>query len=184
MDIHNAGVSLGKLRWANKSNKEKKEHAEMMAKEKWTNNGEYEKIRETMRILGQRSVVSRKKTGTLNEEMKRISRLPRKQIPFETRIEVLKRGKNKCVYCFTELNIDTMTVEHKIPKYLGGSDNIENLDLSCFGCNGARGGRDQEEHKEYIRLKKSNISTRELKQRLKLWREVRRKNDEIQIEYK
>jgi hypothetical protein len=52
----------------------------------------------------------------------------------------LLKSKDSCHYCNKKLCIKTATLEHKIPKSLGGKDNISNLALACTECNSALGG--------------------------------------------
>ena len=54
--------------------------------------------------------------------------------------EVVKKTNGKCVYCDIDLLVNfsiymISSVEHIRPKIRGGSDKIENLTLSCIGCN-------------------------------------------------
>lgn len=59
-----------------------------------------------------------------------------------------KRSKKKqleakfgsyCYWCRRYFPINELTIDHLIPKSLGGSDSIENLRLSCKNCNQERG---------------------------------------------
>lgn len=51
---------------------------------------------------------------------------------------VAERAGFVCEYCFSQKNFspDPFSVEHIIPKSKKGSDELENLALSCQGCNG------------------------------------------------
>ena len=63
---------------------------------------------------------------------------------------VRKRAKYLCEYCHSSerLSASRFTVDHVIPKSLGGSDAIDNLALACRRCNERRynfvGGIDPE----------------------------------------
>jgi hypothetical protein len=60
-----------------------------------------------------------------------------KHIPAERRRLVAERGKHCCEYCRTQArySADSFTVDHIIPRRLGGSTTADNLALSCHGCN-------------------------------------------------
>ena len=44
-----------------------------------------------------------------------------------------------CAYCGREIAYDDMQVDHIHPQYLGGKDDIENLNPACRMCNGRKG---------------------------------------------
>ena len=66
-----------------------------------------------------------------------------KKVPFKrimlTRKNILTRDGNLCQYCNTHKG--PMTVDHIIPKTLGGRDSWENLVCSCARCNNKKGNR-------------------------------------------
>jgi 5-methylcytosine-specific restriction endonuclease McrA len=43
-----------------------------------------------------------------------------------------------CQMCGTE---DNLTVDHIVPRRLGGDDNLNNLEVLCSQCNSSKGGR-------------------------------------------
>lgn len=45
----------------------------------------------------------------------------------------------KCWVCGTRRSIRTFTIDHVLPKRLGGRANRKNLRLACFECNQKRG---------------------------------------------
>lgn len=47
--------------------------------------------------------------------------------------------KNSCCYCNKHLTIETSTIEHIIPRSLGGSNDHSNLDIACRECNSELG---------------------------------------------
>lgn len=51
----------------------------------------------------------------------------------------------KCRYCLTTKNL---TMDHKIPKIQGGSDDIKNMQSLCKKCNGIKSGLS---HKQVLR---------------------------------
>lgn len=55
---------------------------------------------------------------------------------------LIKEYGNKCSICGQEFNENTLPViDHIIPKYKGGIDDISNLQLTCFYCNAMKGGK-------------------------------------------
>ena len=58
-------------------------------------------------------------------------------IPAELRRLVVERGEHCCEYCRTQArySADSFTVDHIIPRSLGGSTTADNLALCCHGCN-------------------------------------------------
>lgn len=53
----------------------------------------------------------------------------------------LLRDKNRCHYCRCELTLDTMTLDHKRPRSLGGKSIVANLVAACQACNSAKADR-------------------------------------------
>jgi hypothetical protein len=58
----------------------------------------------------------------------------------EVKQAIQERAKYVCEYCHSSerLSANRFTVEHVIPKSLGGSDEINNLALACRRCNERR----------------------------------------------
>lgn len=68
-----------------------------------------------------------------------------------TRKNILKRDGYRCQYCGTK--IGPMTVDHIIPKTMGGRETWENLVCACVKCNTRKGNRSlKEAHFELIRV--------------------------------
>lgn len=44
-----------------------------------------------------------------------------------------------CCYCKNTFNAKELTIEHKTPICLGGTSEIENIDLACAPCNQLKG---------------------------------------------
>ncbi|MCB0282857.1 MAG: HNH endonuclease [Calditrichaeota bacterium] len=69
----------------------------------------------------------------------RINRYVRK--PYQkvslNRRNIIKRDKHTCQYCGK--NHQAMTIDHIIPKSLGGKDTWENLVCACMRCNSKKG---------------------------------------------
>jgi len=49
-----------------------------------------------------------------------------------------------CQRCGTE---DNLSVDHIVPRKLGGDDSLSNLEVLCASCNSSKGGRFFESHK-------------------------------------
>jgi HNH endonuclease len=58
-------------------------------------------------------------------------------ISVATRKIVIERAGGCCEYCSSQARFATQSfsVEHILPRALGGTDELENLALSCQGCN-------------------------------------------------
>ena len=55
------------------------------------------------------------------------------------RAALLKKGVNTCFWCGVPVDLDSSTIEHKIPLARGGLDNANNRTLACKKCNHERG---------------------------------------------
>lgn len=51
------------------------------------------------------------------------------------RIFIFRRDNGECSYCGVSLTIQTMTLDHIIPKCKGGTDDKTNLTACCERCN-------------------------------------------------
>ena len=60
-----------------------------------------------------------------------------------TRKNIIKRDGGRCQYCGKKGS--QMTVDHVIPKNLGGKDSWENLVCACVKCNNKKGNQTPEE---------------------------------------
>jgi 5-methylcytosine-specific restriction endonuclease McrA len=59
------------------------------------------------------------------------------KISSETRLLVEKRAGGRCEYCKASVLFmpHAFTIDHILPKKLGGTDDLSNLAYSCYGCN-------------------------------------------------
>lgn len=57
------------------------------------------------------------------------------------RAALLERDGFICAYCTDPLTVKTMTIDHFIPRVLGGTDDLTNLMSACFTCNCRKGAR-------------------------------------------
>jgi 5-methylcytosine-specific restriction endonuclease McrA len=53
-----------------------------------------------------------------------------------SRHNVFKRDRNKCVYCGSK---EALTIDHVVPKSIGGRDSWDNLVTACQKCNAKKG---------------------------------------------
>lgn len=68
----------------------------------------------------------------------RMVKRPRPRVKFNKR-EIFRRDKYMCQYCGT--HAETLTLDHVVPRRLGGSHSWENLVTACESCNHRKGGR-------------------------------------------
>lgn len=61
--------------------------------------------------------------------------MSRKKIDKETRNRVYEKYGGRCAYCGKEIALKNMQVDHLVPIYLGGKDDIGNYMPSCRSCN-------------------------------------------------
>ncbi len=70
-----------------------------------------------------------------------------RRVPFKkimlTRKNVIIRDRNRCQYCGSTKG--PMTVDHVVPKTMGGSERWDNLVCACARCNNSKGDRTAEQ---------------------------------------
>lgn len=69
-------------------------------------------------------------------------RVPRLHTRLRHRVWTQKHGGRShvpCFWCGSYLHHTLLTLEHIIPRSLGGNNRLINLDLSCADCNRRRG---------------------------------------------
>ncbi|MCS7074956.1 MAG: HNH endonuclease [Bacteroidia bacterium] len=79
----------------------------------------------------------------------RYVRIPYRRVSL-TRINIFKRDQYECVYCGSRQHL---TIDHLIPKSLGGKDTWENLVTACSNCNTKKGNLTLEEAGLQLRRK-------------------------------
>lgn len=62
-----------------------------------------------------------------------------------SRKAVFKRDRFSCQYCGKFLKSGQVTVDHVIPKSLGGASSFNNCVTSCYACNNKKGSRTPEQ---------------------------------------
>jgi 5-methylcytosine-specific restriction endonuclease McrA len=55
------------------------------------------------------------------------------------RERLLKQFNGKCFWCGIDITVAQCTIDHYIPLYRGGKDNLTNMVASCMLCNKAKG---------------------------------------------
>jgi 5-methylcytosine-specific restriction endonuclease McrA len=70
--------------------------------------------------------------------LQRMVKRPRAEVKL-TRREVFRRDKYTCQYCGVK-NTD-LTIDHILPRHLGGKQSWENIVTACAACNHKKGGR-------------------------------------------
>ena len=67
-------------------------------------------------------------------------RLPRSKVKFNRR-NIFARDKNKCQYCGRRYPTSELSLDHVIPRSMGGKSVWENMVCSCVKCNVKKGGQ-------------------------------------------
>lgn len=70
--------------------------------------------------------------------LERMIKRPRPKVKLNKQ-EIFRRDNHTCQYCGR--NDVELTLDHVIPRHLGGSHTWENLVTACRGCNHVKGGR-------------------------------------------
>lgn len=71
-------------------------------------------------------------------------RLPRQQVKFNRR-NLYARDGNKCQYCGKKFATCELSLDHVVPRSLGGKTTWENIVCACIRCNIKKGGRTPEQ---------------------------------------
>lgn len=67
-------------------------------------------------------------------------RLPEQRVKLNRR-NLFARDGNRCQYCGRFFPTNELSIDHVVPRSLGGPDTWENLVCSCVRCNARKGGR-------------------------------------------
>jgi len=67
-------------------------------------------------------------------------RLPRSEVKFNRR-NIFARDQNRCQYCGRRFPTSELSLDHVIPRSMGGKTVWENIVCACTGCNVKKGGR-------------------------------------------
>jgi 5-methylcytosine-specific restriction endonuclease McrA len=66
-------------------------------------------------------------------------RLPQNDVKFNRR-NIFARDKNRCQYCGRRFPTSELSLDHVIPRSIGGKSVWENVVCACTGCNVKKGG--------------------------------------------
>ena len=69
----------------------------------------------------------------------KIKNAPR--VPKVTKKNIWLRDGGHCQYCEKKITLSDATVDHVVPKSKGGTNNWENVTLSCSKCNQKKGNK-------------------------------------------
>jgi len=67
-------------------------------------------------------------------------RLPLQHVKLNRR-NIFARDRNHCQYCGKAYPTSELSLDHVVPRTLGGKSTWENLACCCVGCNAKKGGR-------------------------------------------
>ena len=67
-------------------------------------------------------------------------RLPRQNVKFNRR-NIYARDRNRCQYCGQKFPTSELSLDHVVPRSLGGKTTWENVVCCCVACNVRKGGR-------------------------------------------
>ena len=67
-------------------------------------------------------------------------KLPRSEVKFNRR-NIFARDKNSCQYCGKRRATSELSLDHIVPRSMGGEASWENLVCACTKCNTKKGGR-------------------------------------------
>lgn len=67
-------------------------------------------------------------------------RLPRQDVKLNRR-NLFARDRNQCQYCGRHFPTSELSIDHVVPRALGGGDTWTNLVCACVRCNARKGGR-------------------------------------------
>lgn len=73
------------------------------------------------------------------------------------RIRLQVRDGSCCHYC--KRYKGKLTVDHKIPRSKGGSNDISNLVLACYDCNREKGSKDYDKYVKRLEVPKLSFSS-------------------------
>lgn len=71
-------------------------------------------------------------------------RLPAQMVKLNRR-NLFARDRNQCQYCGRHFSTNELSIDHVLPRALGGQDTWENLVCACVKCNARKGGRTPEQ---------------------------------------
>ena len=85
-------------------------------------------------------------------------RLPRQGVKFNRR-NIFARDENRCQYCGKRFPLSELSLDHVLPRRLGGTSHWENIVCACTKCNVKKGGRTPEQASMHL-IKKPEMPKR------------------------
>ena len=70
--------------------------------------------------------------------------LPRQSVKFNRR-NIYARDRSRCQYCGKKFTPSELSLDHVLPRTLGGKTTWENIVCACLACNVRKGGRTPEQ---------------------------------------
>ena len=70
-------------------------------------------------------------------------RFTRPKVIFSRR-NLFRRDRNTCQYCGTRYSTEELSIDHVVPRSLGGVSSWTNCVVACLACNARKGNRDLE----------------------------------------
>jgi len=70
----------------------------------------------------------------------RYDKVPNKEVKFN-RYNIFKRDKSQCQYCESVFPKNELTLDHVVPRFLGGKSTWENVVCCCIQCNRRKGSK-------------------------------------------
>ena len=71
-------------------------------------------------------------------------RIPRRFVPFSRR-NLYRRDRLRCQYCRRVPGVKKLTIDHVVPRSMGGETSWTNCVLACVACNGRKGNQTLEQ---------------------------------------
>jgi len=79
------------------------------------------------------------------------AKLPKQDVKFNRR-NLFARDSNTCQYCGKRFGTSNLSLDHVLPRSLGGKSSWENIVCACLKCNVRKGGRTPEQaHMHLVR---------------------------------
>lgn len=101
---------------------------------------------------------SKKKKHIRDAKRRKLEKEANKETPITQEMidTLIQRSQGKCEYCGKDCT-DNYHIDHKLPLYRGGKNNIENLAFCCPKCNWSKGKKTAEEYIDKLLHKNGDI---------------------------
>lgn len=77
------------------------------------------------------------------------AKLPRQEVKFNRR-NLFSRDRNTCQYCGRRFPTSELTLDHVVPRSIGGTTSWSNIVCACVKCNVNKGGRTPEQARMHL----------------------------------